>query len=276
MEGSEKFIEIQNKINLLLGLSTNKPETETTKSKYKVPGETETGVTTKNPNSSAAEIAKLRLENERKFADEYLKIQRQIEDDAIAIMEDGYEKENAIEALRYKRELEDLSRTKVNKEELARLDEEISKAKEAKDMTKYNALLEIKKYWSERNIQIDEKMQELTEGKFNIHQKKLAIIQEKGAKTQIEKEKEAYDRAKILRETKFQEQLAALGNNEKAKEKLTKEFNKNELEIEEKFLNELIQKLNDIIKTGKFEKIDLDLLTPEQVDTFTKEAEKLG
>ena len=41
-------------------------------------------------------------------------------------------------------------------------------------------------------------------------------------------------------------------------------------------MNELIQKLNDIIKTGKFEKIDLDLLTPEQVDTFTKEAEKLG
>ncbi len=252
------------------------PDETNTKSNYNVPGETGTSSAAKNPNSSAAEIAKLRLENERKFADEYLKIQRQIEDDAIAIMEDGYEKENAIEALRYKRELEDLSRTKVNKEELARLDEEISKAKEAKDMTKYNALLEIKKYWSERNIQIDEKMQELTEGKFTIHQKKLAIIQEKGAKTQIEKEKEAYDRAKILRETKFQEQLAALGNNEKAKEKLTKEFNKNELEIEEKFLNELIQKLNDIIKTGKFEKIDLDLLTPEQVDTFTKEAEKLG
>lgn len=245
-------------------------------SNYNVPGETGTSSAAKNPNSSAAEIAKLRLENERKFADEYLKIQRQIEDDAIAIMEDGYEKENAIEALRYKRELEDLSRTKVNKEELARLDEEISKAKEAKDMTKYNALLEIKKYWSERNIQIDEKMQELTEGKFTIHQKKLAIIQEKGAKAQIEKEKEAFDRAKILRETKFQEQLAALGNNEKAKEKLTKEFNKNELEIEEKFLNELIQKLNDIIKTGKYEKIDLDLLSPEQVDEMTKLAEKAG
>jgi len=276
VEGSKEFIDIQNKINLLLGLSSTKAETTPTKSNYKVPGETVTGETKKNPNSTVAEIAKLRLENERKFADEYLKIQRQIEDDAIAIMEDGYEKENAIEALRYKRELEDLNRSKVNKEELAKLDEDISKAKEAKDMTKYNALLEIKKFWSERNIQIDEKMQELTEGKFTLHQKRLAVIQEKGAKTQIEKEKEAFDRAKIIRETEFQKQLAALGNNEQAKQKLTEEFNKKELEIEEKFLNELIQKLNDIVKTGKYEKIDLDLLSKEQVDEMIKLAEKAG
>jgi tubulin-specific chaperone A len=252
-------------------------ETKTT-SDYTVPGDknTGTGTQTKNPNSSAEELLKLRLENERRFADESLKLARQIEDDKIALMQDGYDKEMAIEGLRYKREIEDLNRQKVNAVEMAKLDEDIAKAKESKDVTKYNALINIKKYWEQKNVDLDAKMQELTEGKFAIHQLKLGAIQEKGAKTAIEKEKEAFDRAKVIRQTKFNEELAALGDNQKAKEKLTNEFNKNELDIEAKFLEDLIKKFNDIVGKGNFGQIDLDLLTPEQRETFTAEAEKLG
>jgi TP901 family phage tail tape measure protein len=245
-------------------------------SDFKAPGETGTGTETKNPNSSLQELLKLRLDNERKFADEALKIQRQIEDDKIAIMQDGYEKENAIEALRYQREIDDLNRQKVNALEMAKLDEDIAKAKEDKDVTKYNALLNIKKFWEQKNQDLDAKMQELIKGKFAIHQTKLAIIQEKGAKTQLQLDKEAFDRAKVIRETKFQEQLAALGDNQRAKEKLTQEFNKSELDIEEAFLKELIGKLNDIVGKKNIGKIDLDLLTPEQVDKFKEQAEKAG
>jgi len=247
-------------------------------SDYTVPGETGTGTgtETKNPNSSAQELLKLRLDNERKFADEALKLQRQIEDDKIAIMQDGYEKENAIEALRYQREIDDLNRQKVNAIEMAKLDEDIAKAKEDKDVTKHTALLNIKKFWEQKNQDLDAKMQELTEGKFAIHQTKLATIQEKGAKTQLQLDKEAFDRAKVIRETKFQEQLATLGDNQRAKEKLTQEFNKSELDIEEAFLKELIGKLNDIVGKGNVGKIDLDLLTPEQVEQFKEQAEKAG
>jgi TP901 family phage tail tape measure protein len=245
-------------------------------SDFKAPGETGTGTETKNPNSSLQELLKLRLDNERRFADESLKLQRQIEDDKIAIMQDGYEKENAIEALRYQREIDDLNRQKVNALEMAKLDEDIAKAKEDKDVTKYNALLNIKKFWEQKNQDLDAKMQELTEGKFAIHQTKLAIIQEKGAKTQLQLDKEAFDRAKVIRETKFQEQLAALGDNQRAKDKLTQEFNKSELDIEEAFLKELIGKLNEIVGKGNIERIDLDLLTPEQVDKFKEQAEKAG
>lgn len=99
---------------------------------------------------------------------------------------------------------------------------------------------------------------------------------EKAAKESIEKSKEAFDLAKILRETKYFEDLAALGNNERAKAKLKKDFDANEIVEEEKFLNELIGKFSTIVGKGKIEGIDLTLLTPEQIAFFTAEASKVG
>ena len=274
-EKSKEWLDIQSKINTLLG----SPKTVTdpnVKSKFNVPGDNPTGTTTKNPNSSLEELAKLRLDNERKFADELLKITRQLEDDKIAAMEDGYAKEEAIEAQRYKREIDDLNRQKTNAIEMAKLDEDIAKAKLDGDKTKEVALINIKAFWEEKNLAIDAKTREITEGKFAIHLKNLATIQEKGAKTAIEKEKEAFDRAKTIRETKYLEQLNALGNNQKAKEKLTREHNISELEIEEKFLKELIDKFNTIVGKGNIGNIDLSLLTPQQVDEFQVLADKAG
>jgi hypothetical protein len=46
-----------------------------------------------------------------------------------------------------------------------------------------------------------------------IHNSKLATIEEKGL---LNCKTKAFDQAKILRETKFNEKLAALGKNEKA------------------------------------------------------------
>jgi TP901 family phage tail tape measure protein len=274
-EKSKEWLDIQLKINTLIG-SPKASSPDDVKSDFKVPGNAAGATQTKNPNSSIEELAKIRLDNERKMAEEILKIQRQIEDDKILIMQEGYEKEEAIEMLRYKREIEDLNRQKVNASEIAKLDEDIAKAKENGNKSLELTLNTIKTEWIAKNELLDKKAQELTEGKFAIHQMKLATIQEKGAKTQIELEKEAYDRAKVIRETKFQEELAILGNNQRAKEKLTREHNQNELAIEEAFLRELINKLNEITGKGNIGKIDLDLLTPEQVDQFKIQAEKAG
>lgn len=230
----------------------------------------------KNPNSSQAEINKLKLDEQSKFNDLFLKQQRQLEDDKIAAMVDGYEKEILIENQRYKREIDDLNRQKVHADELAKLDEDIAKAKEAKDMTKYNALLIIRKGWDKKNLDLDTQINEIKEGKLAAHNIKLGIIQEKAAKESIEKSKEVFDQDKILRETKFNEELAKLGNNEKAKAKLKKDFEANELVEEEKFLNDLINKFNLVVGKGKIEGVDLSLLTPEQVASFTAEAAKVG
>lgn len=238
--------------------------------------DTEKGGVNKDPNSSLEEINRLKLEEQAKYNDAVLKLTRQIEDDKIAAMEDGAAKELIIENKRYLREIQDLDRQKVHADELAKIDEDIAKAKEAKDMTKYNALLEIRKGWDKKNADLDTKINEIKEGKLAIHNLKVAAIEEKAAKESIEKSKEAFDQAKIIREVKHNEALAALGKNERAKEKLRKSFALSELAEEEKFLKELIEKFNIIVGKGKLGDFDLSLLTPEQVDSFTKEAAKVG
>lgn len=234
------------------------------------------GGSKKNPNSSQEEINRLKLENEAKYADLFLKQQRQLEDDKIAIMQDGYEKGMLIENQRYNREIDDLDRQKVNANELAKLDEEIAKAKEAKDTTKYNQLLVFRKEWDKKNAALDTQINAIKEGKLAIHNAKLGTIQEKGATELLKKSKEEFDQDKVLRETKFNEDLANLGNNEKEKEKLRKKFALSELAEEEKFLKDLINQFNIIVGKGKIDGIDLSLLTPEQVAEFTAEAAKVG
>lgn len=99
---------------------------------------------------------------------------------------------------------------------------------------------------------------------------------DKAAKDLLDKEKKAFDLGKIQRETKYNEELAALGNNEYKKAKLKKEFEANELIHQESFLNELLADLNTFIGKGKIGDFDLSLLTPEQVASFTIEAAKIG
>lgn len=253
-------------------------ETNISGSGFNSPGdETGTGKgSKKNPNSSQEEINKLKLDEQSKFNDLYLKQQRQLEDDKIAAMQDGYEKELLIETQRYKREVDDLDRQKVHAVELAKLDEEIAKAKEAKDTAKYNALLIIRKGWDKKNSDLDVQIDAIKEGKLSIHNSKLGTIQEKGATELLKKRKEDFDQAKILRETEFNKQIAALGKNERAKERLRKQFALSELAEEEKFLKELVDQFNLIVGKGSFGKMDMSLLTPEQVESFTKEAAKVG
>lgn len=220
----------------------------------------------KNPNSSGAELAKLRLDNYRKFADEYLKLQRQLEDDKIAQMQDGYAKEEAIEALRYKREIEDINRQKVHADEMAKLDEDIAKAKESKDMTRYNELLGIKKFWQQKNQELDDKMNQITEGKFAIHKLKIATIQEKAATELLNEQKQQYELEKMERETAYLNEMAALGNNETAKKALTEKYRQDEIAFEEKYLKDKIDKINTIIDSakGNLNGFDFDLLSPDQ------------
>lgn len=246
----------------------------TTKSGYNVPGTDDKKGQKKDPNSTLEELNRIRLENEQRYAEQLLKQQRQLEDDRIAAMKDGYEKEVLLENQRYLREIDELERQKVHTVEMAKLDEEIAKAKKAKDITKYNALLAIRKGWDEKNLALDAQIDSIKEGKLKLHYLRLGIIQEKGASEQIKKSKEAYDREKLTRETDFNNQLSALGNNQAAKNKLSRKFEKEELEHDEKYLRELLFQYNEIITGDKFQGIDLNLLTPEQVTEFKKLAEE--
>jgi TP901 family phage tail tape measure protein len=234
------------------------------------------GGSKKDNTKTQEEINKERLDAQLKFNELSVKNTRQLEDDKLSAMEEGYDKEIAIETLRYKRDIEDLQKQKVHGDEIAKLDVDIAKAKKDKDAKYYNFLLGLKKDWSDKNETLDKQINAIALGKLATHNLKVATIQEKGAKEAIVKSKEVFDQAKILRETKFNEQLAALGKNEKAKEKLRKSFALSELAEEEKFLKELVDQFNLIVGKGNFGKMDMSLLTPEQVESFTNEAAKVG
>lgn len=232
------------------------------------------GTTKKNPNSTAAELAKLRLDAERSFADEMLKLQRQLEDDRVAAMEEGALKRETIENLRYKREMEDMSRQKVKASEMAKLDEDIAKAKEAGDITKYQTLLTIKAYWEQKNAELDSKVQEIAEGKFRIHQLNIAKIGEEAAKERITKANEQYEREKIIRETAYNEELAKLGNNEIAKAKLKRNYEAEELRIQREHLEKLISEYQLAIADMQSD-VDFSLFSPEQKQAVYDEVDKL-
>ena len=111
-------------------------------------------------------------------------------------------------------------------------------------------------------------MNELDEIKNNLT--------EKNAIKYIDQKKQQFDLEKIQRETAFNNELAALGNNEKEKEKLRKKFEATEITEQAKFLKILLDDFKAIIGKETVGGFDLKLLTPEQVTKFTEEAAKVG
>lgn len=278
-------------------LYTNNTGTPTSDFNAPNPGDKE-GDNKKNPNSSVEDIEKLKYDKEVKYGAMSLNLQRELEDAKVALMEEGYAKEMTIENLRYKRQMQDFERQKVDAAEIIKLDAEIAQAKKAKDMTKYNALLKIKEIWAQKNQQIENQINELEISAVESHNQKVSTIQERAATKSIKDLQEQYALEKVVRETAFldeiigitdlktakeklkemgyKDSLLAIKTLEEAKAELKKQFNITELNEEEKHLREVLAKFDEIVKKNGGTFIDLSLLTPKQVEEFTKQAQELG
>lgn len=101
----------------------------------------------------------------------------------------------------------------------------------------------------------------LQEEKFQLD--KGAII-EKGYQDDIALMEEAYKKAQAYRDVKHQEELNAVGDNEKAKERLKEKHRQEDLEAEQAHVKEVIQALKFITENGQFEGFDLSLLSNEE------------
>ncbi|QCW20018.1 tail tape measure protein [Flavobacterium phage FPSV-D15] len=251
----------------------------------------------KDPNSSDEEIARLKYEDDAKYKDLLLKAQRQFEDDKLASMVDGYEKELLIEKQRYQREISDLEKQKVHTDEIVKLDSDIAKAKAAKDIKLYNALIERKKVWKERNLLLDEQINKIEEGKLSLHNLKLGKIEDDAVIKKLADSKKAYDREKALRETEFIDELNGITTLADAKKKLSgtisdfelgkiktladakkelqEQFAAKELAKQKEHLEDLVAQLNTIMTSKSFKGIDLEFLTPEMREEFAKQIEEL-
>lgn len=213
------------------------------------------------------------INDELRLRGELYKIQKKSEEDRIALMQDGFEKSIALEKLNTESKIQELNlQSDAIKNLQNKLDKDLIAAQKANDSKKIASIKNQKQLLIDKEKELNE--QRLTEEK--LHQLRVGTLEEKAAKAEIDKAKAAFDQAKIVRETIYNEELAMLGNDKRKKAKLKEEFDANELAQEEQFLNELLSKFNTIIGKGRLNEIDLELLSPEQVAYFTAKAEKIG
>lgn len=213
------------------------------------------------------------LDEEKRRAEELIKLQEQNELERLNMLEDSYGKEIALEKTKHRSKIEELNRQNESYNMMLNdLDKQYLEAQKNGDVKKMESIKRSQLYITDLIQENNETIQISQE----THLLKIATIQEKWAKDEISKAKEKYDLEKTQRETAFLEELNSLDLSAKEKQKRKEQFNKEEIAKEEEFLKSLITKLNDITKGTKNEAVDVNLLSPEQVEYFTQEAAKLG
>lgn len=205
-----------------------------------------------------------RLEEIEKFHNDKLKLAREYEDGNYELMADGYAKEKQILDTQSTRKIEDL-RAKLIKEE------EIEKAllqskNENLSVEQRKSYADIAQAWKESNAEIYRKIEQETD----LHHIRLGTLVEKYSVTEIDLLKKKYDSDKVARDTAFNLQLAALGDNERAKEKLKKQFDQAELDAEQKHLESLVAVYNEMMAGGTIGGIDFSLLSNEDAAELKK------
>jgi hypothetical protein len=206
----------------------------------------------KDPNSSQEDIAKRKIDEAQKTADELLALDQQLQDDKLSIMKDGAAKELLLEQERYLREIKALEAKKVHTSELAKLDADLAKAKLDGDKKEEARLFALKQGWDEKNKAYDDKIDAIVLGKLDIHNKKIATLKEKAETERIEKQQEQFELEKIERETAFNNDINAHNLSDAEKKKRQDTFNKNELEIAKEHLVKKIELLKASLAEGLF------------------------
>lgn len=200
-----------------------------------------------------------RIDQAKNEADELLQLQRETEDKRLAIIQDAFLREMALNDESQRRKIADLS------DKAAELDIAYSKAilsgntdLASKLQDQYNEVLD--------QMELEEQ----------LHIQKRTDILESGIATHIDKLKERYQKEESQRLTAHNNELAALGDNEDAKKALQDKFNKDKLEREKSNLIALQTEINNIINTQTFEGFDLDILTDEQLQKIKDNLQSLG
>ena len=195
----------------------------------------------------------------KKEAQELLALQRQTEDQRLALIQNGFIREMALNDEIQVRKVQDLQ-TKAS-ETLEAFDKAILSGNTALAST-------LAEQYNELQNQIE--ISEVT------HQQKRNEILTKGVQDHITKLQEQHELEAQQRLINHNNDLAALGDNEKAKEALKKQFQKENLEREKQAVQELQQELKQILSIENFEGFNLDLISEEQKEAIVNRLSALG
>ncbi len=209
--------------------------------------------------TSSSSSGKSKIDQAKKEAAALLKLERETEDARIALIEDAFAREIAMNNAMFTRKQQDLER------EFEANQEAYDKAILAGD-TNLASILQAK---NEELIKQWDQQEQLKLDKQND-------ILQKGIENHINKLQEQYNREAQERQTAHNNELAALGNNDKAKKALQKAFDKEELDLQKTHQEALIKELNDVLENAKFEDFDIDILSEEQKQAVVDRLSALG
>lgn len=195
-----------------------------------------------------------------KEANELRRIQEENDRLKASLISESFKREIALEEANHQAKIAKLREQMIEEAELLAIDKEIVKATNAGDTKKVDALAKTKELWIQRNAALNRQV----EFEESIHQNKIGSIIQKGLEDDFQTSQKAYEREKRQREIAHNEQMAALGNDKKARKALQDKFNQEETDREAKHLQDLIAKMKAIMDGGDFKGFELELLTEDQ------------
>jgi len=201
---------------------------------------------------------KKKITQAKKEAEALLKLQRDTEDNRIALINDAFEREMKQAEANHRRKIEDLKAKLISQSE-------IDKATNAGNT-------DLAAIYTKQNSEIQAQILQQEQ----LHQQSLNKILDSGIQDHINKQIKQFNREQQERLTAHNNELAALGENEEAKKELSDKFNKEQLEREKGNQQLLINELQKILSNAEFEGFNIELLSDEQLKAIKDRLASLG
>lgn len=246
----------QDALNILVGLTDADTDVTPARGGGGYIPDPEKDKAAKEAEEKAEKLRKERAESIKKQLEELTELERQAIDEKLALLLEGNDKEAALENERHKRRVEDLQKMMISDADIIGAYDKMLNAKTKEEESFW---LEQISLWEGKNQHLNN----LLESEDRRHQFVMSTQAEKAETKRIQDLQAAYERQGVIRQAMHNNALAALGNNEKAKQELQKQFDADELVRQQRHLEKLIDEKERILQ-GLNSNINLKLLTPEQ------------
>lgn len=200
------------------------------------------------------------LENERRLREELRKLQQKTDDEYFKTLEDNYNKEVNLQKNKHKNLVDDLTAEIEAKQVLInKIDQDVAAASKAGDNKKANSLKAQKQIIIDMQGEINKQI----EFQEAIHKKELSKIQADYEKKVIQGIDQVYKDQKELRAMKHEAEMVNVNLSNKDRQRKRREFERQELDEERKYLETKLQTLSNILSGIDVEGINFDLLPPD-------------
>ncbi|MAR57237.1 MAG: hypothetical protein CMM93_08650, partial [Rickettsiales bacterium] len=109
-----------------------------------------------------------------------------------------------------------------------------------------------------------------------IYQNKIGALVEKTIQEDIQAQQDKFEKEAQLRQTAFNNEMAAFKGTQEERERLEEEFERDELSRKAKHIQKVVDTMQRAIDSGDWEGIDLDILTDDELQAIKDRLLQLG